>query len=643
MKNFWRIFILFMLPGAVLTGCSIISFFRLADSGFEPLVILSAAAVLWCFSAGIASWIALKLRNPSDFYYPAVLLMSVAFVCGSSVCRSLSPVGWLPGVIGIFISGAASAFIFQAFTGCSIKERDRWNFVLGGIASGCVFALALFGYQLSRVETFFFYLAMLLILLWGIASPQTVFGKTYKRYLLRAGLLAVLIGGFLYSPVFMFKPWNKTPDLMPDGVWSQTLVTAQGSRFIWCSKDDRRGVFTPDGRLLAWDTPDEDMFLALPALLGCVEKKQVDIKLVSNYKSAVPEAFEHLRNVRVDSFWIPDTLSRTNHKVSSYKVRQVPGDPDSPEGKYDLLIISSWYENQYPDAVQQQWKKLSRGIKKDAVIAVRGELLRNPAIFRLLHEKFQACGTLPGPCRLWIFSEKKLDVSVDAIDRNWQRFYDTMPGAVGMLYSNIYEERNATPAPETETLLLGNNRWFGSYWWFLAAAGLLILWRLIRLAGERRNIMYSFWNGMENGFAGMGTLLFGVGLLISCTGLPVAWSILLLVLAFLMSFRSWKFMGTSAALAAVAVIPAAVCLECWYLLAGAVFVQMCFTGSWHSELAISTPERRKLLCAMFTGMLFAAVLNGAMWLWNVPYMVVWLIFLLSRVPVFWQKSNKHVY
>ena len=643
MKNLWRFFILFMLPGAVLAGSSAIAFFRLADCDFETLLVIPAAAVEWGFFACIGSFIALRLRNPSRFYYFAAVVMATAFVCVSGACARFLPENWMHGIAGVAISALAWAFIVQGFSGSAIKKSDRMGFIAGTVGGAAIFIVAAIAGHLAWLETFFHYLAVFLVLGWCLASPVSSYGRWYKRLIWRVSLLAVAVCGFFLAPVFTCEPWNGAPEQLPGSHCNQTLLTPRGTRFVWIDKDDQKGIFTPGGRLEAWFEPDEDMVFSLPLLLGCVKEKNVRIKLAGAYNSAVPRALMKLKNVKVDSVWITDSLILANRNAPDYPVTQIPGGVENyPQGKYNLLIISAWQPGQYPGAVQNFWNKVSDGLSKSGVVAVREQLLHNPAVFRLLHERYPYNGVLPGPCRIRVFSEVPIDLSLEAIDDNLVKNYDIMPGMIAMLYNNLEEPARENAVPEADILKYGNNLWFGHWWWYLAALAVMLLWRMLRLAGERRNIMYSFWNSMENGFAGMGTLLLCIGLMIQYYGLPVLAAVITSMSFALVLCRGRNNGWISPV--AVAAIPLLMLGEqyAWGVISAAV-VHMYFTGSCQTYDHLSIPEQRKLLTAMFMGMFIAALLMSLVWLFNVPLIAAWAIFLAAKVPAIWQKSNKHVY
>jgi hypothetical protein len=178
--------------------------------------------------------------------------------------------------------------------------------------------------------------------------------------------------------------------------------------------------------------------------------------------------------------------------------------------------------------------------------------------------------------------------------------------------------------------------------WYLAALAGMLLWRMLRLAGERRNIMYSFWNSMENGFAGMGTLLLCIGLMIQYYGLPVLAAVIICMSFVLVLCRGKNSAWMSPV--AVAAVPLLMLGEQYaWGVASAAVVQMYFTGTCQTYEYLSVPEQRKLLTAMFYGMFIAALLMLVVWLFNVPLIAAWAIFLAAKVPAIWQKSNKHVY
>ena len=630
-----------MLPGAILGGNTALAFYRLADCGKEPLAVLSQTALLWTSVGCIAAWCWMGLRRITSAYYCVSVIMSIAFACSGGLCWLAGWGGWLEGVAGCCISAIFTAFFLLCFDSHYITKRERWSFVVGGLLAG--YFLFHIGYfrKLGWGETLFFYLNTALLICWCFASPLTVRGKVWRRIVWRLVMLAAAFGVFFLCPIFQYGAWGRAPESFPDGVWQFTHITRQGSRFVRIDPHDRSGIFTPDGRLIAWYEPDEDMLHAIPGILGLVKERNAEIKLICNYNSCLYDVLHNKMLMNVDCCYVPSSLTGCIPEKITGKARLHKG--SSGKKEYDLLIISALDDNQYSGYVKRQWQKLLPELKQSALVAVRGNLLSNATLFRLLNDSFSYSGVLPGPCRIWVFSNEKLDFSTQAIDANFSRLTGALPGTYTSIVAQDDLIADLPPPPAAEDLRLGNNRWLGNWLWLLAAAALALVWRAIRLTGERRGIMYNFWNSMENGFAGLATVLLALGILqINCGIFALTAAVLsLLVILKAGHFRAG---GVWASLIGLLILLIAAQGPInWHWLLIVVMIQtMFFTGVAMRSDKFSLPDRRNLTAGSMVGFVFAAAAMLAVWLLNVPLLVIWTLIFAARLPGIWQNKYMRV-
>lgn len=649
MKNLWRVVVLFLLPGVIGGMGSVIGFFRLSDSAFEPLKNLSVAAVVWCGTAVFAMYCAARMRRIWRLYYPAAALMLILFTCGIGLCRLAGWYGFGEGIAATVVSAFTWSWIFQSFCSPTYKPADRWYFI-GGIVLGCGCCLhTLWGNYSAWLETRFFYLAELVLLFWVVASPLSLRGKTLSRNLWRWGMFTAAAGGVFLSPVLSFRPWNPPPEKYRDFLWQKTSITAQGSWFQWVGSQGKSVVSNAAGRLLLRDVNDEDLFAAMPTLVGVLNKENPSVLAVVPINSVLPDTLRKLSGADVATYSLPVSRFLTRYGLRIQTPVFLMGAPDIGNSrKYDLLLITSLPENQYPGAVSRFLKNMTAKLKDDAVIAVPAGLLKNQSVFSFMHEKFTYNGILPASGRLWIFSQKQMDLDSEKIERNFNAVSDCDLTLLEGVYGTVFSaEENGGFFPEP--LPLENNLWvyntnYGSWWYILLAGGVILLWRICRLAGERRNIMYSCWNSMENAFAAVIVFLLSLGGLTAecgCSSLLTAAAAVCMG-AFLLA--QWKIGGSAVLLCgllAVFWLQGESALAHWFLLI--VMAQsMFFCGSCAAGERPAV-EKQKLACASAGGMFIASVVMMITWSYNLPLVLPGILAAAACVTGIWQNSVKRVY
>ena len=67
------------------------------------------------------------------------------------------------------------------------------------------------------------------------------------------------------------------------------------------------------------------------------------------------------------------------------------------------------------------------------------------------------------------------------------------------------------------------------------------------------------------------------------------------------------------------------------------------TGAIPSAIAQNTAAERKLQCAVFLGMMLASLSVAAVWIFNMPLLLIWGMIFIARLPGIWQYSRKRVY
>lgn len=651
MKNLWRVIVLFLLPGVIGGIGSVIGFFRLSDSGFEPLKNSALAAVVWCCTAAVAMYFTARIRRVWRLYYPAVAVMFVLFTSGVGLCRLAGWYGTGEGVAAIVVSALAWSWLVQAFCSKTYKTADRWYFITGVILGGGCCLHAEWGDYLSWLETRFFYLTELVLLFWCYASPLTRRGRRSTQHIWRWGLFAAAVIGVYLSPVLAFKAWNPPPEQYRDFLWQKTSITANGSWFQWVGRQGKTVVSNASGRLLLRDVNDEEFFAAMPGLLGVLNKENPMVLAVTPVNSVLPAALQKLAGAKVRKYYLP--VSRFLHR---YGLRaQTPVFFMNKSGdivncrKYDLLLISALPENQYPGVVRRFLAYMTTDLKDDAVVALPAVLLRNQTVFNFMHEKFKYNGILPAPGRLWVFSQKTLELEPEKLERNFNAVSGSEQPLLQGVYGSIFSSgENADFFPDA--LPLENNQWgrnsiYGSWWYILLAAGGILLWRMFRLAGERRNIMYSYWNCMENGFSAMTAFLLSVGLLVTESG---ACSLLVAAAAVIMgafSFARWHMGGSIGLLTGLLLmffLKDASALAQWFLLA--VMAQsMFFLNSGSVVGRWSLAEKQKLSSAAGWGMMVAAVVMYSVWACDLPLILPWIWAAAACMGGILQNTFKRVY
>ncbi|MBE6366394.1 MAG: hypothetical protein E7052_00600 [Lentisphaerae bacterium] len=439
------------------------------------------------------------------------------------------------------------------------------------------------------------------------------------------------------SPVFVFQPWNSAPESMPDGKWQRTFVTPQGSRFVWIDPHDRSGLYTPTGRLLMPDNADEEWLPALPVLLGVMNSADPAIKVAAPVKSILPDAFRKMADCQVNWIKHPESLQGTYGAWYWKKWSALQRMPQSSSQKYDLLLISALNDNQYPGALQRNWDFLSHDLAEDAVVAVPWHVLCNKTMFVLLHEKFNCNYSLPIGNGIWIFSNRKLDMSARTIDEKLLKFYGHESTLLRHALGLLSHWNSELKLSGVEIVQYGSNRWLGSWWWLLMGVGLLLLWRGGRLLAERRNAMHNYWYCVENGFSAMGMFLLALELL--CVDLGV-FALALAVLPVL-GFGGWcrvKTGGIRLTLLINCLLPLSALLGgLWNWLAVIVMLQNSFFAHQQLQmLAGNTASQRKLHCFNAVGMLLAVAALAVFWHWQMPLLLVWVIFVALRIPHLWK-------
>ena len=642
MKNLWRIIMFFLLPGMVLGGGWIAAFLHLPDDGLEPLKALTFAGVLWSVLAFAAVKAAHIMHAGRNFYYLTVVFMAVGTTGGVGLVRYIAGSGSIEGWAGIVFAAVAAGGIFYAFSSGSFKHIERWSLVLGILLAGAVWLFACIRIRMSWMETLFFYLGEFLILSWVLASPFTCRGAKISRWVWRCGLFAAAVIAYFFSPVFSCPYYGKAPEYFADGLWVKTWITGNGSRFILMDQNRNSGYFTAAGRALMWRDDDEYLTASLPGLLSVLKTSTPNIQLVASAQSVLPQNLRAITGIRPRHFRVPGSLLVNKNTVRNQSVSML-FDRNPIVSRQDLLLIAALPENQYPAAIRRFAEYFFVGLNPNAVTAVPAHLLKNPALFTFLHEKFAYHSVLSSPGHLWIFSHRPLDLSDKAIEKNLQALYgEDSPVPPGM-YSTLTGAQMAIGNENfiipPEKIQWGGNRWFCAWWWCLIAAGVVILWRFFRLFGERRNIMYSYFNTIETGFGSMGIFLLALALLLTYTG---AFILVIAVAALTCGLLLTRFSAGGVWLA----IPGALSVPllvmgsnagCFWLLP--VMAQaVCSAGYQIFAPAGNMVERRKLLEAWHIGFMLAAAAMLAVWLWNIPLLFIWAIFSAARIPGIWQNK-----
>jgi len=652
MKNLWRISILFMLPGVMLGGGTVLAFFRLADSGWEPLRTACLASVIWCLTFWMGNAVAAKIHNPGRFYYISTAVCALGMVLLTGICRHQNWIMVLDGWAGVVISAWALGWLQQSFISSSCTRLDRWSWISGVLISGVILIYGAYRSRLAWMETLFFYLAEFLLICWCFASPLSSRGSSQSKYFWRIILLAGAVGGFYLTPVFAPPPRVKAPATMPDGEWCKTAITVQGSRFIWMDKNSRYSCYTPAGRLLAHDENDEVLQGAIPGLLGIMPMAYPAVKIIAPVRSVLPGTWKKITGSAVRFFRLPES-DPANKNLWKRRLFAGFAQYGAKDGKvYDLLLISALPENQYPSVICEFMKYAVSDLHRDGVIAVPANLLQNSALFGFLHENFNCCGVLPAPGYVWLFSNSKLDLSIDNIEKSLNIFYGADSPVPPGMYASVFGVNNGNmnntqiPLP-VEDLHLTGNKLYGKWWYLAATAVLVLLWRMIRLFGERRNIMYSYFNCIEQGYCAMGIFLFALGLAIIKIGL-FSFFTALLALLFAASFSRSRLIGGWGLwcglilMICAAWVPGGEYLRIWFL-AAAMLLAMCSSAGAVKIFARTQQEERKLASAISLGYLLAALTMLAVWFWQLPLLMIWGLLAVSGTSGIWQYRRGSVY
>lgn len=648
MKNLWRIFVLFILPGMVLGGYTVTAFWKFFENSFQGIISLGLGGVLWSFSAYIAMLFAGRIRRIAHTYYPAMAIMAAAFpliygwmkLCGVTV--------WLIGGAGIILSALFSALVTQIFTVRTYRRFECRIFSLGVLAGGGLWLWIIWSRRVAWGELYVFCLALFMLICWLYASPLTRRGSGKRRWLWRLALFVLAVSAYSIPPVFQPKAWNPSPAGFDNWMNSDMRVTVQGCYFEWINKDNNSGFFNSSGRLITHGKVDEELQPAMLPLLAILGTDSPAGRLVTPLESVLPPFLVKAAGKKMSRCQVPTAMEITRQGRGALK-SSLLFKGTVPQKNCDLLLITALPENQYPGVITRFMQYHCAALKNDGVAAVPGNLLKNQVFFHFMYEKFSHYEVLPFPGDLWVFSNRKLDLSSRNIAEGIRNLYgETLPGGAE-LYSSLAGGNDLFkgfyPAPPpVENITCGLNRWLGAWWWFGVVAGIALIWRIVRLFGERRNIMYAYFNCVESGFSGVGVLLLCLGLLLINCGM---WYLLLAALSLLFcgSLCKWNGGGVYMAIAGLLLIPfiAQQTMVWHWLLVIAAFQAMCCTGCAPVVKNISVQDERKLYQALYLGGLIAAIIMLAVWNWNIPLWAVWGLLLIARVPGIWQNQHKSVY
>ncbi len=646
MCNLWRTVILFILPGAIWSGGTAGAFLRLTDFGMEPLRAVAAGMLLWCIAGGVSAAVIYRMHNPDRFYYRGMLLCAIGFTAFAGIVRLCGGNGWLEGVAGMIVSGAAMGFAAHAAESGHFSKLDRISWVVGVFLGGYAWLWGCETLRLNWMETQFFYLGELLLICWCMHSPFTRRGSRIRRWSWRIILLIAAAGAFHVSPTLSYGPWNGAPDVFPDGLWNGTFVTSQGSCFSWVDPDDNSGIFAPDGRLIMWQEADLELQGAMSSLLSLPDRADPEIKLIAPPTSVLPETLKILTGKSPRWYQGPESLAGLYGCGGQLPWSKYIYDSEADE-YYDLLLITVLPENHYDYTIERFWQFAAGDLRSDAVVAVPSNILKNPVLFKLLHEQFSFCGVLPQPWQLWVFANRKLELSRKQMQQKLKDLYGedfTAEYADFMLSDNAAHWVAYPAAPDLQIFRWGHNQRYCSWTNVAAVLLLIVLWRIIRLFGERRNIMYNYWNSAENGFAGMGVFLLVLTLLVTRWGIyNLAIGLYIACLGiFWLRLPSGGVWGALAGLLLIAIAPAA---GKWapYLYLAAVAQNLLYSRHEAVNFEGTVRERLKLLNAFYLGMILAVLFMGMVWAFSLSLPLVWCLLLVARLPGIWQKKYNRVY
>ena len=470
MKSIWRIIVLWFLPGVVCGGCLIDAFFRLSDSGRELLEILTGSALLWTFAAGVSMLCCRKVRGINRFYYPAAALMTIGFSLGVGCCRQLGYFGWPEGICGIIVSGVAAGWIIQSFCSATYQLRDRL-FFLGGIsASAVIWILAVYYLRLAWMETLFFWLCELVLFTWLAASPLTKRGSRIRRW----GWRIVLVGGmwlaYWVSPECSYRWWSSMPADFPDALWVKTSVTPQGNRFTLISPEGTKKVFTSDGRLIETTDSDDALWAALAALKVCrAGGIAQSMRLAAPAGSQIPVMWKRLGGRILAYYRFPESVycGRGSWKKSSWGGGNFLGRMlyTQPAQSADIFLLTALPENPYPAVLKNFMEYNCQTLKMDGVVAVSGNLLKNPTVFEFLNERFSRCAVLPAPGNIWLFANCPVSGDLQLLEKKLDHYFDEYyngappisPGAFSVICTDLSLQPAAISPLEYENPHWGKN------------------------------------------------------------------------------------------------------------------------------------------------------------------------------------------
>ncbi len=657
MKGFWRALILFFAPGAIWAGWTINSFFRLLDFTDEILAVLAGGTIGWTSIFLLSMLAARHSPRPARFYYMAVVLLCIGFNLGGGILRWSAGGGPWEGVWGIAVSAAAAAWLTQALVGTgSFSDFDRNCFTAGMLAAGGIWWYANFRLYLHFLETLFFWGGELLLLLWLLASPLTRRGGSGARRIWGALLLLSLLASPLLMPKFQFAPWRTVPHGLANSEWGGTLITPLGSRFLWLDATGRWSICTPNGRRLMSAGEDRQYLASIPGLLGVLQRPMPRTLLVGPASSVWPEkflaaapdsVFFHTREPAALGRWV--LLPAVNVDVT-----MLSSGNWNLAAPYELLMLTNLPEMAYRPRLEFYLRRLVSGLSSDGIAAVPAALLETPAVFSFFYENFLYHGVLPGSESVWVFSNRKLDLTPAGIDRRLSRLYGEdapLPrGTYELLFTTLSTaaERSDGMVAQPVQLAWGDEsfrRSWGDWRWY---GGLLLVaaaWRMIRLFGERRGAGYRFWNNIENSFAGLGMYLLCAAAGMMELGISVIW----VLLGFTIAGLAWVKMPSGGAWAAL-ILPGILYWTVFddpgllpLLLLLIALQSALWTGAVFRRAAKTPPERRQLLPALALGMFLAAVVIGAGWHWQCPVTVLLVLMAAARLPGIWQNARRRVY
>ena len=640
-----------MLPGLVLGGNSIAAFYRLTDGKLEALAALCAASTVWSASAYIFIRTA-NIFKTSQLYYPASAISAIAFAILSGFAVAFSGNGTLAAMVGIAISGAATAWTAQSFTANNIRTADRWIFIAGTVAGGMIWTAAAVISRLAWMETLFFYLAILLLITWAFASPLTRRGEKKYRRIWRTVLAVSVIAGFYAVPVFSPPPPDSLLTKLPGRLWSKTHTTINGRRYVLQDVNSSQDIYTPQGRLQIPARADENLQSAVPVLLNISNRPRPTVQLIAAKNSTLPGTLKKISDAKIRHYRLPAAMNFRRSGMNKFDIRHIHPQYKAQatcKKSADIVMLTTLPENQYPAFLKDFLQyTVVESLNAEGLAAIPSYLLKNPAVFCFMHENFPYSGVLPAPGELWVFSRKSLDLSMKNISRNLQNtlggYSNATSEMLAILYASPLWNSSTTPYPALEDIKYGNNKLTGSWWWIAIGIAAVFLWRILRLFGERRNIMYSCFNAVENGFSGMGTFLLILSIMLVNSG---AHALFLAVAAMSFAFflAKWNIGGVWAALIGLILLLAAISDPDWIGLGLiAVMIQtMSLTGRMPSAISGDIRSQKQMLHAVFLGMMAASLFISAVWLAKIPLLLAWAMIFAARVPGIWQYGRIGVY